>query len=156
MPGWKNTAGIEGIKKEPPRHWTQVVKSKRNQLTDKRQGECPRQKLQMTCAEAQNVKKHCGPSNYKELDITPTLWSLISGQVFNINNAMIYILQYVTFSICWGISLGRFPEEGLLSQNVGALWPAVDGQNAFQMDILFHKDTNNICANQCSLFLYLY
>lgn len=46
---------------------------------------------------------------------SPRLGSLSCGQVFNINNAVMYNLRCITFAIFWSISLARFPEVGLLS-----------------------------------------
>lgn len=88
----------------------------------------------MIPATQRNRKPYCGPASYREVCIAPALASLSCGQVFNISNMMMYILQYLTFPIFWRISLAWFPEVGLLSQNGGAFWPATYSEDAFQMD----------------------
>lgn len=74
----------------------------------------------MTWEQGKNMKQHYGPGSggYKDMDIAPTPGSLSCGQIFNINKALMYKLQYITFPTFWNISLARFPEVGLLSQSV--------------------------------------
>ena len=57
-------------------------------------------------------------SRDRELGIAPILASSSCHQVFN--TAVMYNLRHKTFLIFWSILLARFPEVGLLSQNVGA------------------------------------
>lgn len=117
---WKNV-GVKGTKEGVRKNADQSVEDKKEEAAHKGQREGFRGRLGMTFAKAEKQGRHCNPGGYKELGIAPTLGSISCGQVFNINNAMMYNLQDITFPLFWSISLARFPEVGLPSQNAGAL-----------------------------------
>ena len=101
--------------------WKMLIES----VEDKEEGSAHRHRARSVlrersgrmCAKKRNMKQRRGPE-HRELGIAPILTSLSCHQVFN--TAVMYNLWHRTFLIFWSILLARFPEVGLLNQNVGA------------------------------------
>lgn len=119
MPKWENVGGAEEMKEGAWEMLTEGAEDKQEGSAHRRRARrVLRERSGMMCAMKRNTKQCRGPEGDRVLGTVPILASLSCHQVFNI--AVTYNLWHRTFLIFWSILLARFPEVGLLSQNVGA------------------------------------
>lgn len=94
---WKTIGGAEGTNEVVWKNTDQSVGERKGSSRTQSRGSASGRDQETCVQRHRNGKWHCGLCGYKELGIAPTLGYLYYGQDLNINNAMIYNLQNITF-----------------------------------------------------------